>query len=273
MLENCDTNETSPILWIVVKDSSVWLVDNQLPSGSGQALGLPVEKACAIGEYQGQTCMWLNESDVEMPLEMVSLRSCLEFPEPLFLMISRAIQYGHMTQTMRYCPLCGGRNHLNHNQLAMQCGDCRTLHYPRIFPCIIVAVRKDDKLLLAQHPRHRNGMYTVIAGFLEVGETLEQCVTREVMEETGILVNNIRYFGSQPWAFPSSMMMAFLADYADGEVKPDYREITDAGWFRPDELPEVAPTGTIARALIEQTISDIKAGSRSGDGLRPTGSE
>ncbi|POB66029.1 NAD(+) diphosphatase, partial [Vibrio vulnificus] len=173
----------------------------------------------------------------------------------------KAIQYGHMTQTMRFCPQCGGRNHLNHNQLAMQCGECRTLHYPRIFPCIIVAVRKQQRILLAQHPRHRNGMYTVIAGFVEVGETLEQCVAREVKEETGIEVTNIRYFGSQPWAFPSSMMMAFLADYHAGELKPDYSELADAKWFASDNLPPVAPTGTIARALIEQTLLNMRSDS------------
>ena len=121
MLENRDTNETENSLWFVVNDSTVWLLDGELPAGSAQALGLPVEKARQIGEYQGQACMWLNESEVDGCLEMVSLRSCLAFPEPLFLLISRAIQFGYMTQNLRYCPPCGGRNHLNHSQLAMQC--------------------------------------------------------------------------------------------------------------------------------------------------------
>lgn len=97
----------------------------------------------------------------------------------------------------------------------------------------------------------------MIAGFVEVGETLEQCVAREVLEETGIVATNIRYFGSQPWAFPSSMMMAFLADYDTGELKPDYSELSDANWFGIENLPPVAPRGTIARALIEQTLADI----------------
>jgi NAD+ diphosphatase len=101
-------------------------------------------------------------------------------------------------------------------------------------------------------------MYTVIAGFLEVGETLEQCVAREVKEETGIEVKNIRYFGSQPWAFPSSMMMGFLAEYQSGVLKPDYSELSDARWFNVKEMPPVAPVGTIARALIEQTLAEIK---------------
>lgn len=258
MLSNSDSKHDPKVYWCIVAGSDVWLVDGQLPLGSGCQWNLPLEKAQPIGHYQDTPVMWLNESDVDQSLTMVSLRECLHFPEALFLLMSKAVQYGHMTQTMRFCPQCGGRNHLNHNQLAMQCGDCRTLHYPRIFPCIIVAVRKNDEILLAQHPRHRNGMYTVIAGFLEVGETLEQCVAREVKEETGINVTNIRYFGSQPWAFPSSMMMAFLADYQSGELKPDYSELTDARWFNCNNLPPVAPKGTIARALIEQTLLNIK---------------
>lgn len=257
MFKNSDTNRTSNAYWCVVSGSEVWLVDHALPFGSAQALALPEENAIKIGDYNELPVMWLNAHDLEQSLPLTSLRDCLALAEPLFLLISKAVQYSHMTQTLRFCPICGGRNHLNHNQIAMQCGDCRTLHYPRIFPCIIVAVRNGDQILLAQHPRHRNGMYTVIAGFVEVGETLEQCVAREVKEETGIDVSNIRYFASQPWAFPSSLMMGFLADYQGGELKPDYSELSDAQWFTARNLPSVAPHGTIARALIEQTINDI----------------
>lgn len=258
MLKNSDTNRTKNAYWCVVSGSDIWLVDHQLPFGHAQHLSLPAEKAIQVGDYQHHPVYWLNASDVDSELEFCSLRECLDFPESLFMLMSKAVQYGHMSQSMRFCPVCGGRNHLNHNQLAMQCGDCRTLHYPRIFPCIIVAVRSEQHILLAQHPRHRNGMYTVIAGFLEVGETLEQCVAREVKEETGIEVKNIQYFGSQPWAFPSSMMMGFLAEYESGILKPDYSELTDAQWFSIEGMPPVAPKGTIARALIEHTITAIK---------------
>ncbi|KGK17519.1 NAD(+) diphosphatase [Vibrio navarrensis] len=259
MLSDIDNKQNRVCYWCVVSGSEVWLVDGALPFGLASQFSLDSDKAIKVGSYQGHDVMWLNEAELELSLPMISLRECLHFDEALFLLMSKAVQYGHMTQTLRFCPQCGGRTHLNHNQLAMQCADCRTLHYPRIFPCIIVAVRKKQEILLAQHPRHRNGMYTVIAGFLEVGETLEQCVAREVKEETGIDVTNIRYFGSQPWAFPSSMMMAFLADYAGGEIKPDYSELSDAQWFGLDTMPEVAPVGTIARALIEQTLLDIAA--------------
>ncbi|RTZ13723.1 NAD(+) diphosphatase [Vibrio aquaticus] len=253
MLNKSDTNRTQNCYWCVVSGSDVWLVDNTIPFGTAQDFSLPSASAIEIGRYENTPVLWLNSDDLEVNLELVSLRDCLEFPSELFLLLSKAVQYSYMTQSMRFCPLCGGRNHLNHNQLAMQCGDCRTLHYPRIFPCIIVAVRKQGQILLAQHPRHRNGMYTVIAGFLEVGETLEQCVAREVKEETGVDVKNIQYFGSQPWAFPSSMMMGFVAEYESGILKPDYSELSDAKWFDFDALPPVAPKGTIARELIEFT--------------------
>ncbi|CAM3101341.1 NAD(+) diphosphatase [Vibrio rarus] len=249
----------SAAYWLVVNGSDVWLRDGQLPLGDGNELGDAVVKAIDIGCYKDHPVYWLNDNDVESALPMVSLRELLHLPEALFLLVSKAVQYGHMTQTMRFCGQCGGRNRFNHNQLAMQCQQCRTLHYPRIFPCVIVAVRKDKQILLAQHPRHKGNMYTVIAGFLEVGETLEQCVAREVKEETGIDVQNIRYFSSQPWAFPSSMMMGFLADYQAGDVKPDYKELSDAKWFDYDELPEVAPDGTIAKALINSTVDLIKS--------------
>ncbi|KJY84308.1 NADH pyrophosphatase [Vibrio galatheae] len=258
MLKKGDINRTKNAYWCVVSGSEIWLSSGQLPMGSAQSLDLPYEQAIEIGQWDDLPLMWLNEADVTQELELTSLRDCLHFPQALFLLMSKAIQYGHMSQSLRFCPQCGGRNHLNHNQLAMQCGDCRTLHYPRIFPCIIVAVRKENQILLAQHPRHRNGMYTVIAGFLEVGETLEQCVAREVKEETGVEVKDIRYFGSQPWAFPSSMMMGFVANYHCGELKPDYSELSDARWFDVDTLPPVAPEGTIARQLIEYTLNEIK---------------
>lgn len=257
MLSNRDNTDHAMAYWIVVNNSELWLVDSSVPVGSAASLGLQADKAVCIGQYQGLPVMWINEADIDANLPLESLRDNLLLPEPLFLLASKAIQYSHMSQSQRFCSVCGGRNFLNHNEIAMQCGECRTIHYPRIYPCIIVAVRREDKILLAQHPKHKGEMYTVIAGFLEVGETLEECVAREVLEETGIKVKNIRYFGSQPWPFPSSMMVGYLADYDSGTIQPDYTELADVKWFSPQELPLVAPEGTIARALIEQTIQEI----------------
>ncbi len=257
MLKNSDLKSA---YWCVVSGSELWTIDGALPFGTAKQFDLPTSSAIEVDRFKGDPVYWINFSDVDQDLELTSLRELLNLEDDLFLAASRAVQYGHMSQTQRFCPQCGGRTYLNHRDMAMQCHDCRTLHYPRIFPCIIVAVRKQQQILLAQHPKHKNGMYTVIAGFLEVGETLEQCVAREVQEETGIKVTNIRYFGSQPWAFPSSMMMGFLADYESGDVRPDYTELSDAQWFCTDEMPPVAPKGTIARALIDHTVEAINSG-------------
>lgn len=243
------------VYWCLVEGSELYFPCGELPYTNAKALGIGTEHAVKIGQYRGHPCYWVQLGELDIHFELTSLRELLSSDEETFLMASRAVQIGHMSQTLRFCGHCGGRNRLNHQDLAMQCGDCRTLHYPRIFPCIIVAVRKQNQILLAQHPRHKAGMYTVIAGFVEVGETLEQCVAREVKEETGVTVDQIQYFGSQPWAFPSSMMMAFTAEYAGGALKPNYKELTDANWFDAENLPPIAPKGTIARQLIDATLN------------------
>ncbi|MFH1481427.1 MAG: NAD(+) diphosphatase, partial [Pseudomonadota bacterium] len=123
--------------------------------------------------------------------------------------------------------------------------------YPRLSPAIIVAVLKNDQILLAHSQRFPGQFYSVLAGFVEPGETLEECVQREVHEEVGITVKNIRYFGSQPWPFPDSLMIAFTAEYAGGEIRIDKSELTDAGWFSADHLPAVPSRISIARQLID----------------------
>jgi NAD+ diphosphatase len=125
------------------------------------------------------------------------------------------------------------------------------VNYPRLSPAIIVAVLKNKQVLLARNKRFKLPFYSVLAGFVEPGETIEECVQREIREEVGITVKNIRYFGSQPWPFPNSLMIAFVADYADGEITIDGSEIIDAAWFSKDDLPQIPPTISIARQLID----------------------
>jgi NAD+ diphosphatase len=125
------------------------------------------------------------------------------------------------------------------------------VNYPRLSPAIIVAVLKNNQILLARNKRFKLPFYSVLAGFVEPGETLEECVQREIREEVGIMTKNIRYFGSQPWPFPNSLMIAFVADYADGEITIDGSEIIDAAWFSKGELPQIPPTISIARQLID----------------------
>ncbi|MFC1494098.1 NAD(+) diphosphatase [Thermodesulfobacteriota bacterium] len=151
----------------------------------------------------------------------------------------------------RLCGRCGNLTEDKKDERAKVCPDCGQIYYPRLSPAIIVAVLKDDKILLAHSQRFPAKFYSVLAGFVEPGENLEECVKREVREETGIEIKNIKYFGSQPWPFPDSLMIAFTAEYEGGEIKVDETEIADAGWYAKEEIPRIPPSISIARKLID----------------------
>jgi NAD+ diphosphatase len=252
-------NKRELAYWCVVNDRKLYLLDNVIPLLEESELIFNTDSARVIGEYLGRPVYWLETSDCSHSDDFYTQRELLGGDQTLFDLAGRATQLSHMLHTQGFCSVCGGSATLADDQFAMVCQQCSHAQYPRVSPCVIVAVRKNDQILLAQHPRHKSGIYTVIAGFVEAGETLEQCVAREVEEETGIQVHNIRYFSSQPWAFPSNIMMAFLADYESGELKPDYEELSDAIWAKATELPAIAPKGTVARVLIDKTIDLIKA--------------
>lgn len=137
------------------------------------------------------------------------------------------------------------------DERVMKCSNCGYMQYPRVSPAIICAVVRNDEILLARSSRFKGGFYSVLAGFVEPGETLEQCVKREIMEEVGTEVTNIRYFGSQSWPFPNSLMIGFTAEWKSGTIKIDDDEIIEAGWFSADNIPNVPRGFTISGRLIE----------------------
>ncbi|OPY80236.1 MAG: NADH pyrophosphatase [Syntrophorhabdus sp. PtaU1.Bin153] len=163
----------------------------------------------------------------------------------------RAMHIIDWDRTDQYCGRCGTKNELKTGERAKVCPACNVLSFPRISPAVIVLVEKGRKVLLARAARFTQDWYSVLAGFVEPGETLEDVVRREVKEETGIDVKDIRYFGSQPWPFPDSLMVAFTAKYADGEIQVDGNEIVEARWFEYDKLPNIPGKISIARALID----------------------
>ena len=171
--------------------------------------------------------------------------------EDIFSVAARAFQILRWDRTHQFCGRCGSHTELKDGELARVCTQCGLVNYPTMSPAIIVAVIKDPQILLARSIRFHTGLYSVLAGFVEYGETFEQCVRREVKEEVGIDVENIRYFASQPWPFPNTLMVGFTADYAVGVVRADNVEITDAQWFNCDNLPVTPSKGTIARQLID----------------------
>jgi NAD+ diphosphatase len=176
----------------------------------------------------------------------------------------RAKQIAHWDRDHQFCGRCGALTESLAEERSRRCPRCGLTSYPRISPAIIVAVTRHDagnpRILLARNHRFPAGRYSVIAGFVEAGETLEECVRREVKEETGVLVESIRYFGSQPWPFPNSLMIGFTAEYADGEIALGDGEIADAQWFTPDALPLLPPKISIARQMIDDFVANAQAG-------------
>jgi NAD+ diphosphatase len=193
-------------------------------------------------------------ADIRVPdgWEARGLRELFGALEEEYIWIAgRANQLVDWNQSHRFCGRCATPMEDKPDERAKSCPHCSLINYPRLSPAIIVAVRKDNKLLLAQNKRFRSGYYSVLAGFVEPGETLEECVKREVFEEVNIRVENIRYFGSQPWPFPNSLMVGFTAEYAGGEIDENKSEIVEADWFTADNLPRIPPQITIARWLID----------------------
>ncbi len=242
--------------WIVSHESKLWLPNGELPFGTADALGLRGRSGRQIGEWEGAP-VWLVRQP--MPQEMGSVRQLLDLDRGLFQLAGRGVQLADFYRSHQFCGYCGHQMHLSRTESACLCDNCRERYYPQIAPCVIVAIRRDDEILLAQHVRHRGGIHTVLAGFVEVGETLEQAAAREVMEESNIHIKNLRYVTSQPWPFPHSLMMAFMADYDSGELRHDPKELLHAGWYRYDRLPLLPPPGTVARRLIEDTVALCRA--------------
>ncbi|MBN1382336.1 MAG: NAD(+) diphosphatase [Deltaproteobacteria bacterium] len=213
-----------------------------------------------LGRLDGTYCFF-GEMDpaAEIPRNMAlhGLRRLYgALNEKLYALAGRAMHILDWDATYQMCSKCGNRLHEKENELlAKHCPICNQSYYLNPSPAVIVAVIKDDSILLAHANRFSGMFYSVIAGFVEPGEDLEACVKREVKEETNIDVKNVRYFGSQPWPYSHSLMIGFTAEYAGGSIKVDGEENSDAAWFKADSLPEQIPGElSIARKLIDWFI-------------------
>ncbi|RPJ12015.1 MAG: NAD(+) diphosphatase [Deltaproteobacteria bacterium] len=171
--------------------------------------------------------------------------------EGLFWVAARAIQIVDWDRTQQFCGRCGEPTKTRAEERAKECSRCGLLHFPRLAPAIIVLIERGHKVLLARSRHFAPGLYSVLAGFVEPGETLEEAVIREVREEVGLVIKEIRYFGSQPWPFPHSLMIGFTAAYESGEITLEDPEVEDAGWFMPGSLPTLPGKISIARKLID----------------------
>jgi len=171
--------------------------------------------------------------------------------------LSRARQLLTFEREHRYCGTCASALEYNGHDSGKHCPSCNAHYYPRLAPAMMVAIVRGREILLARAPHFSPGVYSALAGFVEPGETLEQCVHRETLEEVGVRIGNLRYVASQSWPFPHSLMLAFVADYVDGEIVRQEEEIEDARWFDIDHLPTLPLRASIAWALIQHVVTQI----------------
>lgn len=215
-----------------------------------------------LGEYQGVHCVARTLADDASEaggMRYAGLRSLFfAIPEPLVAIAARAFQVIEWDRTHRFCGRCGTRTRDKPGERAKECGSCGYVAYPRVSPAMMALVTRGRDLLLARAHRFPQGMYSALAGFVEPGETIEDCIVREVREEVGVEVTKLQYFASQSWAFPHSLMIAFTAEYSGGEVRCDDSEIAEARWFPADALPPRPPSLSIARRLIDTTAARLR---------------
>lgn len=208
----------------------------------------------------GSVPCWSGElgPDAEPPPGMAfrDLRALYgRLPPELHDLAGRAVQIVEWERSHQFCGACGAPTRPAEGERARTCERCGLAFYPRLAPSMIVAVERDDALLLARAPHFPRGIYSVLAGFVEPGESVEETVAREVWEETGVEVEDVRWFGSQPWPYPNSLMLGFQARWRAGEIRVDGREIEDAGWFTADAMPPLFPGNvSISQWLIQDFL-------------------
>jgi NAD+ diphosphatase len=168
----------------------------------------------------------------------------------------RALQLLHWDATHRFCGRCGTATVASTTERNRSCPRCQLSSYPRISPVAIVLVRRGERALLARSASFPIPFFSTLAGFVEAGETVEECAVREVEEEVGVRIGELRYFGSQPWPFPHSLMLGFVAQYQSGEIRVDQNEIAEAAFFAPDAIPRVPPRASIARRMIDAWLAE-----------------
>lgn len=220
--------------------------------------GWPVIRQLYLGLLRGRPCHAVEVVGADTPPGLVfeSLRGLwTRLDEGLLGVAGQALQLIEWDRSHQFCGRCGTPTQRHDDERARHCGACGLTAYPRLSPVIMVRVERAGRILLARAPRYAPGVYSLLAGFVEAGETLEQAIHREVGEEVGIRVRNLRYVASQSWPFPHSLMIAFTADHVGGEIRVDGREILDARWFAPDELPGLPSPMSMAWRLIQDFVT------------------
>ena len=208
-----------------------------------------------LGQWCGQPCRLLTTARDQYIAGLTPhslLANETQLPLPLLSLAGVGRMILHWEQVSSFCGNCGKAMRRLPNEWGKECPQCGSHHFPRIHPCVIGLVVRRDEILLVRKPEWPEGRFGLVAGFVEFGECLEEAMAREIAEETGIQVANLRYIGSQCWPFPSQLMCGYVADYAAGEIKLQVEELEEARWCHLDQLPTLPPRRSIARYLIDQ---------------------
>jgi NAD+ diphosphatase len=244
--------------WVLLCDAELAIIDRDgvqsLPFGD-LPHGVNGSTPLYIGQWQGRPCRVVAlAQNAELPdsLDFRALTS--QVPQLSIELLSlgglaRQILYWH--KNSRFCSSCGAAQQWLPGEWGKLCADCNSHHFPHIHPCVIVIVRRPGEILMTRKAEWPEGRYSLVAGFLDMGECLEEAVSREVKEETGVEIENVRYIGSQSWPFPSQLMTGFVADYVGGEIQIEEAELEDVRWFAVDALPDLPPKRSISRYLID----------------------
>jgi NAD+ diphosphatase len=259
-------------LWFVFRDSQLLVAaasgGGLLPrTGDPGKLGLEALQRQFLGTL-GDLQVWCAEvaSGAAAPESWTwqGLRALFgTLDDALFALAGRALQLVDWDRTHRHCGRCGTPTLPKPGERSRECPACALVAYPRIAPAVMALVRRaPDEILLARSPHFPQGMYSALAGFVEPGETLEQCIAREVLEEVDIRVRVAHYFASQPWPFPHSLMIAFVCDWESGEVRANPLEIETAAWFNIRNLPRLPHRISIARRLIDAVVAEMAGAER-----------
>ncbi|TAK85818.1 MAG: NAD(+) diphosphatase [Betaproteobacteria bacterium] len=230
-------------------------------------LGSASLRCLYLGVLDGTQC-WAAElpAEAEAPAGMAwqGLRALFSvLDDACFALAGRALQLIDWDRTHQFCGRCGERTEASRKERVRVCPACKLSAYPRVAPAVMALVKRQKQILLARGRHFPPGMFSALAGFVEPGESLEQCLAREVAEEVGVQISNTRYFASQSWPFPHSLMIAFVCDWVSGEIKPQDEEIEEANWFEVLQLPKLPSKISIARRLIDAVVAQIIEESKS----------
>lgn len=216
----------------------------------------PMEDGTPVVTYRVDSPTVAVDAHVDAQLEWCPLRqSYYKLPHPLYMKGGKCQELNYWDQNTKFCGVCGAPMRMD-TDISKKCTECGKEIWPQLATAVIVLIHKGDEVLLVRAKNFRRDFFGLVAGFVETGETLEEAAAREALEETGVTINNIRYFASQPWPYPCGLMVGFNADYVSGDIHLQASEIAKGGWFRKDNLPEIPEKLSIARMLLDAWLEE-----------------